>query len=83
MDSGEVTSTLVVVANFLSLTTLVTMQGGVAAIDLFFPAAGTALTGILHSCSHRWDGIGRSLPSFPCSEIVSMILLLFERLIEK
>jgi len=34
--SGEVTSSLVVVANFLSLTTFVTMRGGVAAIDLFF-----------------------------------------------
>ena len=36
VDSGEVTSSLVVVANFLSLTTFVTMQGGVAAINLFF-----------------------------------------------
>jgi len=30
VDSGEVTSSLVVVANFLSLTTFVTMRGGVA-----------------------------------------------------
>jgi len=36
VDSGEVTSSLVVVANFLSLTNFVTMRGGVAAIDLFF-----------------------------------------------
>jgi len=71
------------VANFLSLTTLATMQGGVAAIDLFFLSAGTALTGMLHSCSHCQDWIGRSLPSFPCGAIVSMVLLLAERLIEE
>ena len=36
MDSREVTSSLVVVADFLSRTTFVIKQGGVAAIDLFF-----------------------------------------------
>ncbi len=36
VESGEKTSSLVVVAEFLSRTTFVTIQGGVAAIDLFF-----------------------------------------------